>query len=122
MNYVIRPDAKREKSAAETRELIIKGLTWAIHEVESASAPAAPKPDCRPDMIAINREDAATRMRSACVEKVRALKDAHELQGVECAAAFNYDGQWKSHLKARAAAEIVTALEAVTLDQQQESK
>lgn len=66
---------------------------------------------------------AATQMRDQCVKKVREMKDNYELQGVECAAAFNYDGEWKSHLKATTANEIITALESLTLDvEQKEAK
>lgn len=76
------------------------------------------KPDCYPDMIAVNKEHAATLMRSACIEKVKAIKDASDLQAVECAAAFNYDGEWKAHLKATATTEIITALRSVTIQEQ----
>lgn len=62
--------------------------------------------------------DAATRMRDFCVEKVRAMKDGCDWQAIECAAAFNYDGEWKAYLKAKAMTDIITALQSLEGEQE----
>lgn len=72
-------------------------------------------PDCRPDMIAINREHAATAMRDKCVETVKSLR--RSTTGIT-------DETLEEAILRRnlILAEVVIELESLTLDQVQEKQ
>ena len=62
------------------------------------------RPDCFPDMIAVNKEYAATLMRSACIEAVRSLRHKSESD----------DSRWNAALY-----HAETKLEGVTIQEQE---
>lgn len=76
------------------------------------------KPDCFPDMIAVNKEYAATLMRSACIEKVKEIRRSYHGSADEAVKAHDYSSEHTLLHKATAAREIIAALESVTIQEQ----
>lgn len=73
--------------------------------------------DCRPNMIAINREHAAVLMRDKCVEKVREYGEFH-LAEMKYQSRAGQEDEANAHASRSVAAdELAAQLKSLTLDQ-----